>query len=67
MSYFSLPGSLGQDGEIFVAARFAAIGRDRQPAPKECETRANMLGGDALQFVIAAQGAMSMKRIAKGH
>jgi hypothetical protein len=61
------PAAVGAQRKIFVTARFAAIGGNSQAAPQKREGRIHVFSGDALQFRIAANGTMGVKRIAERH
>lgn len=51
----------GTNGEKFVSAGYAAVGRHSEQALEECEEAGDVFGGDTLEIVIAADGAVSAK------
>jgi len=57
----------GKDGEIFVAAGFAAEGGKLKSAAEEGQGSVNVFGRNSLQLMIAADGTVGMKGIAERH
>jgi hypothetical protein len=67
LAEFVRPVLLPPHGKILVAARFAAVGRNAKEPPQKRKRSRNVIGGDALQVQIAANGTVGAERLAERH
>jgi hypothetical protein len=56
------PAAAGQDRKILVAAGFAAVGGNSHETTKQGKRRVYVLGRNALQFGITADGTVGVER-----
>jgi hypothetical protein len=66
LAYNSGPAPVRANRKILVAAGLAAKRGDVEKAPKERKRRGHVVGGDTLQFRIAATGTTGEERLAEG-